>query len=298
MARIACVGVGAVGGALAAKLVAAAEHEVVLCVRERFGTLVLESPSGRLELPVRCEIDPARAERAEWILLATKAYDVERASPWLRSLCRAGTTLAVLQNGVEHVERVRPFAGAAGILPVVVECPVERVAPGRVVQRAAARLNVPDGADGERFAALFSGTDVAVELTADFTSVAWRKLCLNVASGPLLALTGRTHEVLHAPGMAEIARGLVRECAEVGSAEGALLPSTIGDSIVARLLAVPPAAGTSMLYDRRAGRRLETDARNGAVVRIGKRHGIATPLNAAVCALLDASVDCAPGGER
>jgi len=53
-----------------------------------------------------------------------------------------------------------------------------------------------------------------------------------------------------------------------------------------------------MLYDRRAGRRLESDARNGAVLRIGKRHGIATPLNAAVCALLEASVDSATGGER
>ncbi len=70
------------------------------------------------------------------------------------------------------------------------------------------------------------------------------------------------------------------------------------DALVARLLAVPGGAGTSMLYDRRAGRRLEVDARNGAVSRIGKRHGIATPLNAAVCALLEASVDCASGGER
>ena len=53
-----------------------------------------------------------------------------------------------------------------------------------------------------------------------------------------------------------------------------------------------------MLYDRRAGRRLELDARNGVVVRFGGRHGIATPLNAAVCALLAASVDCGAGGER
>ncbi len=298
MTRIACVGVGAVGGVIAANLVASAAHEVELCVREPFPSLVLESPDRRLELPVRCERDPRRVGPADWILLATKAYDVAGAVPWLRALCRPGATLAVLQNGVEHVERVEPFASGAGILPVVVECPVERVAPGHVVQRGRARLTAPAGASGERFASLFAGSDVEVEIVPDFTTVAWRKLCLNVVSGPLLALTGRAHEVLHAPGMADLALGLARECAEVGRAEGARLPETIGDEILARLLAVPGGAGTSMLYDRRAGRRLESDARNGAVVRIGKRHGIATPLNAAVCALLDASVDSESGGRR
>jgi 2-dehydropantoate 2-reductase len=54
------------------------------------------------------------------------------------------------------------------------------------------------------------------------------------------------------------------------------------------MVAGPADAGTSMLTDRRAGRLLEADARNGAVARIGARHGIATPLNRAVTALLEA----------
>ncbi|MEX2206228.1 MAG: 2-dehydropantoate 2-reductase [Myxococcota bacterium] len=298
MARIAVVGVGAIGGAVAAPLIASGAHEVTLCVREPFATLRLEGPAGRIEVPARCEREPARVAPVDWILLATKAYDVPDAAPWLRALCRAGATLAVLQNGVEHRERVQPYAGEAEILPVVVECPAERTAPGRVTQRAPARLTVPAGEAGSAFAALFAGPTLAVEPTPDFTSAAWRKLCLNVASGPLLALTGRPHEVLHAPGMAELARGLIAECLAVGRAEGALLEDALPDALVARLLAAPGKAGTSMLYDRRAGRRLEGDARNGAVARIGKRHGIATPLNAAVCALLEASVDSAAGGER
>lgn len=298
MARIAVVGVGAIGGAVAAPLVASGAHEVTLCVREPFATLQLESPAGKIEVPAPCQREPARVAPVDWILLATKAYDVPDAAPWLRALCRAGATLAVLQNGVEHRERVQAYAGAAEILPVVVRIPAERVAPGRISQRAVARLSVPAGDPGQAFAALFAGTSVAVDLSADFASTAWRKLCLNVASGPLLALTGRTHEVLHAPGMAELALGLMRECVAVGRAAGALLADSLPDEILAGLLEAPGSAGNSMLYDRRAGRRLESDARNGAVLRIGKRHGIATPLNAAVCALLEASVDSAAGGER
>jgi ketopantoate reductase len=40
--------------------------------------------------------------------------------------------------------------------------------------------------------------------------------------------------------------------------------------------------------DRLAGRPMEVDARNGAVVRLGAKHGIPTPLNQAIVAMLDA----------
>ena len=42
----------------------------------------------------------------------------------------------------------------------------------------------------------------------------------------------------------------------------------------------------STLTDRLAGRELEADARNGAVVRFGVRHGIETPVNARAAVLL------------
>jgi 2-dehydropantoate 2-reductase len=50
VARIAVVGVGAIGGAVAAPLVATGAHDVTLCVREPMATLVLESPAG-IEVP-------------------------------------------------------------------------------------------------------------------------------------------------------------------------------------------------------------------------------------------------------
>jgi len=289
--RIACVGVGAIGGAVVAPLAASGRHDVVLCVREPFERLIVESPARRIEVQARCETDAARVGPADWVLLATKAQDVPGTAKWLAALCASGTTVAVLQNGVEHRERVTPFAGPAEVLPVVVELPAARSAPGRIRMRAGARLTVPAGAAGEAFARLFEGTDVAVEVTADFARSAWRKLCLNAASGALTALTERTVEVLHEPGMAELARGIMLECLAVARAEGAALPDSFADEILARLLAMPAGAGNSMLYDRQARRPLELDARNGAVARIGARHQIATPLNAAVCALLGAQTN-------
>ena len=49
-----------------------------------------------------------------------------------------------------------------------------------------------------------------------------------------------------------------------------------------------------MLVDLNAGKRLELDAINGALVRLGKEHGVPTPLNSTVYALLKPYVDGAP----
>jgi ketopantoate reductase len=47
-----------------------------------------------------------------------------------------------------------------------------------------------------------------------------------------------------------------------------------------------------MLADRRAGRPMEIDARNGVIVRYGREHGIPTPMNALMVAMLEAAEDC------
>jgi 2-dehydropantoate 2-reductase len=56
--------------------------------------------------------------------------------------------------------------------------------------------------------------------------------------------------------------------------------------ILETFLAYPPEAGTSMYFDCLAGRPLEIEALNGAVVAAGLRHGLATPLNTAMLTLL------------
>ena len=90
------------------------------------------------------------------------------------------------------------------------------------------------------------------------------------------------------PDVAQVARNLIYECLLVGRAEGAVLDEGLVEEIVMSMVRSPAKAGTSMLTDRRAGRLLEADARNGAVARIGTRHGIETPLNRALTALLNA----------
>jgi 2-dehydropantoate 2-reductase len=288
MSVIAVVGVGAVGGTVAARLCAGGRDDVVLCVRTPFDALVAEGPEGILRATPRLVTTPDAVQPVPWVLLATKAHQTAGAADWLRALATSQTTVAILQNGVEHEERVAPYANGATLLPVVVDCPADRVAPGRIVQRAPAQLIVPATEAGRHFTQLCAGTDVSVTITPDFVTAAWRKLCLNVAGGAITALTDRPLGVMRRPDVAQVARDLIRECIMVGRAEGAILDGGLVEEVVTSMVVAPAEAGTSMLTDRRAGRLLEADARNGVVARIGARHGIETPLNRAVTALLTA----------
>jgi 2-dehydropantoate 2-reductase len=288
MSVIAVVGVGAVGGAVAAHLCTAGRDDVVLCVRTPFEALIVESPVGILRATPRIVTTPDAVQPVPWVLLATKAHQTAGAADWLTALATSHTTVAILQNGVEHMERVAPYVDGATLLPTVVECPAVRVAPGHVVQRAPAQLIVPATEAGCSFAQLFAGTAVSVTVTTDFVTAAWRKLCLNVAGGAITALTDRTHGVMRRPDVAQVAHDLIRECLLVGRAEGAVLDEGLVEEVVTSMVLTPAEASTSMLADRRAGRLLEADARNGAVARLGARHGIETPLNRALTALLNA----------
>jgi 2-dehydropantoate 2-reductase len=266
---------------------------VVLCGRRPAPAPVVERPAGG-EHAHGSEVlaDPgALGGAADWVLLAVKTYQVARAGRWLRALCGPGTTLAVLQNGVEHRALVAPYAGEARVVPAIVWCPSETVAPGRVRQRGEARLSVPNDAGGAALAELLAG-GARVDRVADFTTEAWRKLAMNAVAG-LLPITRRRAEVFGADGIRELAEALARECVAVARAEGARLDESDADAIVADLAGMPPDLGTSILFDRLAGRPMEWDARNGVVRRLGARRGVPTPVSDVVVPLL-AALDDAP----
>ena len=77
----------------------------------------------------------------------------------------------------------------------------------------------------------------------------------------------------------------------VGRAEGARLEDSLPDDIVASARRAPRDTLNSMAADRIAGRPTEHDARNGVIVRLGRKHGIAAPMNALMVALLEAAQD-------
>ena len=289
MARIAIVGVGAIGGVVAALLQSAGRHEIVLCTRRPLAELVVETPDGPVRIDAAVVTSPVDAPVVDWVMVATKAYDVAGAAKWLERLRAPGAPVAVLQNGVEHRERFAPYVPLESILPVIVDCPAERKSPTRIVQRGGMSLKVPPGALGSAFVELFAGTAADAAVVPDFTTVAWRKLCHN-AAGVLPALLLQPSGVLRDEAIGEVARQIVRECVAVGRAEGAQLDDAVPEAVLKAYRASPPDSINSLHADRLAGRPMEIDARNGVIVRLGKKHGVPTPDNSMAVALLEAMV--------
>lgn len=292
MARIAIIGPGAIGGVMAAWLTESGRHEVTLCARRPLAELQVETPQGPLTFQPKVITDPAQGEPAEWVLIATKAYDAAGAAAWLPGVAGPDSVVAILQNGVEHRELFAPYVTPNRILPVMVDCPAERSSPTRIRQRGTARLVVPDNSHGRSFTGLFSGTPVEATMTADFKSAVWRKLCINAAgviSGLLLQPAGVMRDEL----IGEVSRQLVRECIAVGRAEGAVLEDALAETVLQAYRVAPADSVNSLHADRLAGRAMELDARNGVIVRLGRKHGIPTPCNQMAVALLTAST-----GER
>jgi 2-dehydropantoate 2-reductase len=290
---VAVVGLGSIGGVAASCLAATGRHDVIACVHRPIEKLTLEQPDGTVAVRLRALTDPAQARPADWVLLCTKTHQTESAAPWLKHLCTPSTRVAVLQNGIGHAARVAPLAGGAAVIPVIVYFNGERLAADRVRLRQGSEQDVAvaDDEAGRAFARLFEGTPLRVLLSGDFATLAWRKLLINAIANPITALTLQRQAVLRRPDVQELCHAILGEAIAVARAEGARLAEDEPARTIATLFTFSGELGTSMYFDRLAGRPLEVEALTGAIVAAGARHGIATPINGALLTLLRAIND-------
>ena len=284
---VAVVGPGGVGGYFAGHL-AAAGREVIACARRPFDRYLIDSDTHPLDHPATVLTDPAQVEgTVEWVLLAVKGHQTEGAAGWLGALCDENTQVLVVQNGIEH-DRAAPFVNGATIIPTVVYCGAELVAPGHVRHGGNGFLYVPTGAHEAELLALFEGSAAEVRPRDDFAEQQWRKLSINVVANGLTALTGRPVSVIGEPTLTPVATAMMQECWAVGRADGADLDPDEAERLVGAMVAASGDTVTSMLQDTRAGRPTEHDAIQGALLRRAARHGVEVPTVAVVHALLAA----------
>jgi 2-dehydropantoate 2-reductase len=287
MARIAIIGPGAIGGLVGAWLDQTRGHEVFVCGRRPIAGLEIESPAGNLSFRPSVQTSPDKIGPVDFVLIATKAYAVAATADWLPPLVNAKTTVAVLQNGVEHRERFAPYVPIEQILPVIVQIAAERHEATLIRHRGLAKLTVPDCPRGREFTRLFAGTPIEAIAAPDYTDLLWRKLCGN-APGILNALLLQPTRLMHDEQIAELTRGITRECVAVGRAEGASFDPDVVEAVLRGCRNAHPESINSMHADRLAGRPMELDERNGVIVRLGQKHGIATPYNQMAVILLQA----------
>src|SRR3954470_13780506 len=295
--RIAVVGCGAVGSLFAANLALLDDVEVwafdlnelhVMAIN-RDGLLL--TGSGEVVGHPRATADPAAVPSCDFGIVATKAMHTEAAIAATAHAFAEGC-VATVQNGLgneetlaAHVERViRGTTFPAGKL----------LEPGHVqwdVQGDTtfgpydARVEL---AEVERLADACTRAGMPAKAVADARGTQWRKVIFNASTNPIGALTGLTHgRVCERPDLRRLVSGLVEEGKAVAAAQAIELDSD-PEELIDHAARPDVAYGhkASMLQDVEARRRTEIDYLNGGIVRFGRKHGVPTPLNEAIWALI------------
>lgn len=283
------IGPGAIGCAVAGGLLAAGQAPVI-AGRSSFDRLRLSTPDAVIDEPVTCITEPGDANPSDIVVLAVKAHQTEGAAAWLDAAVDDGSTVYICQNGVEHVERLRALVGdGPTLVPVVVALPAQRSAPGVCTVSGRSRLTVPAGPGGDRLADLLAGSFIEVTVSDDWATAAWIKLMLNAASGGVCTLARTDNRLfVEDEAAAALAVDVMAEVALVGRAEGADLADDLPERILDGLARAASGHMSSIVVDRIAGVATEWDARNAVVGRLGRRHGIPTPLNDTLTTLIRA----------
>lgn len=285
---IALIGPGAIGTTIAAAL-----HEVdrapLLCGRTAHSQLTLRHDEGEIIVPGPVLTEPTSIQQpVDLVFVAVKTTQVAESAAWLAALCDEKTVVCALQNGVEQKAQLAPLVNGATVLPSVVWFPAQREPDASVWLRAKPRLTLPDVPQAQRVVEALSGTRCAVDLSADFLSIAWRKLLQNAAAG-LMVLANRRAGMFSRDDITDLALAYLRECLAVARAQGAVLKGDVPQEIVGNFQRAPADLGTSILADRQANRPLEWDIRNGVIQRLGHAHGIAVPVSDVLVPLLAAA---------
>ena len=141
-----------------------------------------------------------------------------------------------------------------------------------------------------RLIELFRQAGLNVQASDSIRSDLWAKTLYNCALNPLGAILGVPYGRLADSHSWAIIQRVMEEAFAVCQAESIPLRWAAATEYLEYLktIQLPATADhhASMLQDIRQGRETEIDYLNGAVVRLGKEHGIATPTNLTLVELI------------
>ena len=296
--RIAVIGTGAVGSLFAANLSLLDDVEVWAFDLNELHVAAINrdglrlSGAGNVVGRPRATSDAAKLPQCDFGIVATKAMHTEPAIAATAHAFADGGFVATVQNGIGneetiagHVERViRGTTFPAGKL----------LEPGHVQWdvKGDTTLGPYDERtpfdEVERLADACTRAGMPAHAVEDARGPQWRKVIFNASTNPIGALTGLTHgRVCERPDLRALVTGLVDEGKAVAAAQGIELdadPEELIDHAARPEVAYGHKA--SMLQDVEARRQTEVDYLNGGIVRFGEEHGVPTPLNAAIQALV------------
>ena len=300
--RFAILGSGAVGGYYGAKL-ARAGHDVTFIARGahlaaiRDRGLQIRSPAlGDFTVQAPADDDPAHVGAVDVVVLGVKTYDSAGAFPMLAPMLGNDTSILTLQNGVDSTTELAQAVGEARVIGGTTYVATALAEPGVIEQTGTHRRIVLGEVFGrlprlsQRVMALgdaLSGADIQAEAVADARVPIWEKfIVLASVSGFTGVARLPIGPLWHDPVCRTQLLEGCREVERLAGAEGVPVAGDIIDRIRAYIDGIPASMRSSLLIDLTAGKRIEVEALQGAVVRRAQRLGLPAPIMSTLYAAL------------
>ena len=300
--KIVIIGAGAMGSVYAGLLAEAGNEVHVLDIWQEHidainekGLRISGASGDRVVSGIMAHSSAQEIGECDLVIIATKADGVEGAARAADALCGDNTLILTIQNGLGAGERIQAASSNPNILLGVASgFGASMQGPGHAHHNKMQLIKVGEMSGGltdrvEMVARVWQDAGFNVQANADINQLIWDKFVCNVTfSAPCTVFNNTIGELMSDPHAWGIAKRCAEEAFEAGCARGIRFTS---EEIVPYVTAFGenmPDARPSMLLDHHAGRRSELDAINGAVPPLGRHHGIPTPFNDTLCAVVRA----------
>lgn len=288
--KVLVVGAGAVGSYYGGRL-ALAGHDVTFIGRKRHveaiqsSGLTLDSKStGTHNVRITAAEALFPTSPPDLVFLCVKSYDTEDAAKALLSFIGPQTVVLCLQNGIDNHETAGRILGRNHVWPSVIYVGVRIPQAGTVEHVSRGEIILP--VELSALVPTFEAAGIPAKTTDNILGMVWSKLLLNASCNALGMICAVSFgEMGASPEARDVICGAVDEVVRIAEAKGIRIP---GENYSAQVLKTCESLGSglsSMLQDFRGRKRIEVDALNGAVVRLGKELDIPTPFNATLFAM-------------
>ena len=290
---IGVIGVGPVGGILAAHLAAAGENVVVVDILEGHLEEIRENClriSGIVDIEARIpraclSISDLREMDLDYLFVAVKAPVLPRIMGEVAKVVGDDAKVISYQNGLDTelvvAEHVNPDNVFRGVINYAGMCKGR----GHIMMTFFNGPNYLGPVNGgsweaaQEIAGMMRSASLDCEPVRNVRTHVWEKVILNSALSSLCAVTGRTmKEIMDSPETYQLVENLLREAIAVAEADGCEFRPDFLDHCVTYL----KSAGDhkpSMLIDVECKRPTEIAFLNGKVLEYGDRYGVPTPYN-------------------
>ncbi|HKL60734.1 MAG TPA: ketopantoate reductase family protein [Sphaerochaeta sp.] len=296
MKKITIIGSGAVGAMYGLRLHQLLGKENVVFLadqrrRERYASEGLFLNGEKVDFAF---VDPKDAKQSDLVIIATKNLQLEEAVHQIEHAVGDHTTILSLLNGIDSEEKLSEAYGgehvlygfAVGLNSTHVGNSIDFSKEGRIV------FGEKDNSKSERVLAicsLFDRAHITYVVPEDIRLELWKKFMLNTAFNTLSALCRATYGDLKQESIKSLAWSVSKEVQAVGQKEGVVLPDAMIEQNYQIVTSLGFEGKTSMCQDMEAGRKTENNWFCSAVVRLGKKHAIATPTCELLSLLVEAS---------